>query len=336
MKSIEILRYIERVEASSRYDGRFKTIYALVCSLPDKELIQYVETHGFPSFYLKLIARRGLEKTFSTRQKNAVSRMLKQLAVSECKNKTTLRESLKSRFALVPQAYKKKILHCMLAQGTKKERLWAYIRLGWRWDDTFSQTIEQCYSEYHEKECAYLILNKFPSSFIYEHRETLAQHVSWRWVMKSTGKDYPGLIDRDKLTSLEWVHLMVDLHLTENRDDIEEYLYYNIASIVDSIISGEYHQRYPLSLRDLPNVNWTVWAMGQMGMADAIIRFQSYDQKFEHYIPEDIDDEKKVEMLYPWLCDVYDTFAVEIQGWPSREEKGYSLEQFLSQSARLY
>ena len=33
-------------------------------------------------------------------------------------------------------------------------------------------------------------------------------------------------------------------------------------------------------------------------------------------------------MVYPWLCDVYDTFAVGMMGWPSREDKGYTLEQY--------
>ena len=328
MKPTEILKHIDEIESMHGYDGRHKTIYALICSLPDKELMQYVETHGFPSFYLKLIARRGLEKPFVSRQKKAVSRILKQLAVPDCKNKTQFREGLKALYNFVPQAYRQKILRCMLEQGTKKERLWAYTRLNWKWDDAFASTIEQCFSQYHEVECARLILDFFPASFVYEHREEFVQLMGWRWVMSSVGKEYPDLINREKLSPLEWVHVVIDLHLTEHMSDIEDFLYHNIASKTDSIMCGVYHHDCPQSLRDLPDVSWTVWAMGQMGMADAIFRFQAFDRKFETYVPEDIDNEKRTEMVYPWLCDVYDTFAVGMLGWPSRVEKQFSLEQY--------
>lgn len=328
MKPSETLKHIDEIESMHGYDGRYKTVYALVCSLPDKELMQYVETHRFPSFYLKLIARRGLEKLFATRQKNTVSRILKLLALPDCDNKTQLREGLKARYNFVPQVYQKKILRCLLEQGTKKERLWAYTRLRWKWDDSFVPAIVQCFEQYHEIECAWLILDFFPASYVYEHREEFVQLVGWRWVMSSVGKDYPELIDREKLTDAEWVHVVVDLRLMEHKTYIEDYLYRNIASMTDSILCGVYHHDCPMSLRDLPDVNWTVWAMGQMGMADAIFRFQAFDRKFETYVPEDIDDEKRTEMVYPWLCDIYDTFAVGMLGWPSREEKQFSLEQY--------
>lgn len=328
MKPSETRKHIDEIESMHGYDGRYKTIYALVCSLPDKELMQYVETHGFPSYYMRLVARRGLERAFAARQKNTVSRMLKQLSLPDCKNKTQLRERLKQRYPHVPLSYRQRILRCMLTQGTKKERLWVYTRLGWQWDDSFAHAIEQCLAEYHEVECAYLILDHFPTAFVYERREEFAQMVGWRRVMSSVGKDYPDIIDRERLSPLEWLQVVVDLHLTEHRGDIEDYLYHKITSVTDSIMSGVYHQDCPQSLRDLPDVNWTVWAMGQMGMSEAILRFQAFDRKFETYVPEDIDDEKRAETVYPWLCDVYDTFAVGMLGWPTREEKGYSLEQY--------
>lgn len=328
MKPSETLKHIEEIESMHGYDGRYKTAYALICTLPDRELMQYVESHRFPGFYLKLIDRRGLKEQFTSRQKTTVSRLVKQLSEPECRNKSQLREQLKARYNFVPQAYRERILHCMLAQGTKKERLWVYTRLGWQWDDSFAPAIEQRFAEYHEVECAYLILNQFPAAFIYEHREEIAQLVGWRWVMSRAGKDYPDIIDRERLSSSEWAHVVVDLRLTEHKSDIEAFLYHNIASLVDSILCGVYHQFCPQSLREFPDVNMAVWAMGQMGMSDAIIRFQAYDRKFETFVPEDIDDEKRAEMVYPWLCDVYDTFAVEMLGWPLREEKRYSLEQY--------
>ena len=328
MKPTEILKHIDEIESQRDYVGRFKTIYALVCTLPDKELMQYVETHGFSEVFMKIIVRRGLKEQFAVRQKSIVSRMLRQLSMPDCKNKTLCREGLKSRYAYVPKAYQQKILHSMLTQGTKKERLWAYTRLGLRWDNSYTQIIERCLAEYQEAECAHLILKHFPTQFVYEHQEEFVRLVGWRWVMSCVGKDYPDIVDREKLTLAEWVHVVVDLHLTDHNADVETFLYHTIATQVDYVMSSGYYRGYSLSLRNFPDVGWAVWAMGQMGMADAILRFQDYDRKFENFVPEDIDDEERADFVYPWLCAVYDTFAVKMLGWPSREEKRYSLEQY--------
>lgn len=95
------------------------------------------------------------------------------------------------------------------------------------------------------------LLDFFPASYVYEHREEFVELVGWRWVMSSVGKDYPELIDREKLTDAEWVHVVVDLRLMKHKTYIEDYLYRNIASMTDSILCGEYHQDCPMSLRDL-------------------------------------------------------------------------------------
>lgn len=347
MKPTDILKHIDEIESQWSYYGRFKTVYALVCSLPDKALMQYVETHSFPEVFMKVIARRGLKEQFASRQKMTVSRYITLLSNLDCKNKTSLRDGLKARYNLVPPAYKERILRCMLAQNTKKERLWAYTRLRQKWDNSFFRTIEQCFETYHEVECAWLILDFFPTPYIYEHREVLAGLVGWRWIMSRVGKDYPNLVSCERLTASEWVRVVVDLHMTEHEADIEAYLYNNIAVNVEKLLAkGVYAldlltiknqpfttaHDYPLSLRSIPDVSWTVWAMGQMGMADAIMRFKEYDHMYEHHVPEDYDEETKAKLLYSWLSHVYDTFAVKMLGWPSREEKGYSFETYLNGS----
>lgn len=315
MKPSEILKKIEEIESMHGYGGRYKTAYALVCSLPDAELVQYVETHGFPDYLVRLIKRRGLEKKFISRQKSSVSRMLKQLAAPECTKKTQLREALKERYSFVPQAYQQKILHCMLAQGTKKERLWVYTRLGWHWDDAFALPIESCYKEYHEVECAALIVALFPVDYIYEHRDELASLAGWGYVMRRLGKVHPELVRKELLTSSEWVRTVTDLRLHEYEDDIEEYLYQTIANEVKNILNGDewYHHgrgnERCFTLRDLRGVGLAVWSMGQMGMVDAILRFQKNDQQFEYYLLYDISEDGEKDILYSWLKDVYDVFA---------------------------
>ena len=213
MNSSEILSHLEEIESIHTYSGRFKTAYALVCSLPDAELMQYVESHGFPDYLVNLINRRRLEKQFATRQKSTVSRMLKQLSLPDCTKKTPLREGLKARFPFVPITIQHKILQCMLAQGTKKERLWAYSRLGWHWDDAFMQPIERCFVEYPDVESASLIVKNFPQDYVYEHREELGTLAGCGYVMRRLGKEHPELVRKELLTPSEWIRTVTGLRL---------------------------------------------------------------------------------------------------------------------------
>lgn len=316
MEPSVILRHIEEVESIQSYGGRYKTAYALVCSLPNAELMHYVEMHGFPDYLIKLIKRRGLEKQFITRQKSTVSRMLKRLSMPDCTKKTPLREGLKARFPFVPKAHQRKILHCMLAQGTKKERLWVYTRLGWHWDYAFIQPIERCFVKYREAESAALIVKNFPGDYIYQHRDELAAIAGWGYVMRRLGKEHPELIRKNMLTPSEWIRTITDLRLHEYEEDIEEYLYQTIADEARKLLNGEswYHHgrgnERCLTLRDLPGVGVVVWSMGQMGMADAILRFQQFDQRFEWYLPEIISEYKQKKLFYSWLNDIYCSIVV--------------------------
>lgn len=316
MKNSETVKHIEEIESMHNYGGRYKTAYALICSLPDTELMQYVETHGFPDYLVKLIKRRGLEKQFVTRQKSTASRMLKLLSLPDCSKKTPLREALKARFPFVPESYKQKILHCMLVQGTKKERLWAYTRLGWHWDDTFTLPIEQCYMEYHEVESASLIVKNFHVDYIYQHRDELAAVAGWGYVMRRLGKEHPELVRKELLTPSEWIRTVTHLRLHQYENEIEDYLYQAISTEVEKLKNHEswyIHRqgdRRFFTLRDLPGVSVAVWSMGQMGMVDAIMRFQKYDQRFEWYLPENIPEDKQEELFYSWLNDIYNTIAV--------------------------
>ena len=40
-------------------------------------------------------------------------------------------------------------------------------------------------------------------------------------------------------------------------------------------------------------------------MAEAILRFQQYDKRFEWYLPENIPEDKQEEMFHSWLDDIY-------------------------------
>lgn len=274
-----------------------------------------METHGFPDYLVKLIKRRGLEKRFITRQKSTVSRMLKQLSYSDCTNMTLLREGLKKRFPFVPQSYQQMILLCMLAQGTKKERLGAYTRLGWHWDNAFIRSIERCYIEYREVESASLIVKNFPLYYIYQHRDELAAIAGWGYVMRRLGKEHPELVRKELLTPSEWIRTVTHLRLHQYENEIEDYLYQAISTEVEKLKNHEswyIHRqgdRRFFTLRDLPGVSVAVWSTGKMGMADAILRFQKYDKHFEWYMPEDIPEEKQEELFSSWLDDIYNTIT---------------------------
>jgi hypothetical protein len=61
--------------------------------------------------------------------------------------------------------------------------------------------------------------------------------------------------------------------------------------------------------------------MGQMGMADAILRFLEYDRRYEWHLPEEMSKEMEEETFHSWLNDIYTSIAVAKLGWPSLDAK---------------
>jgi len=75
-----------------------------------------------------------------------------------------------------------------------------------------------------------------------------------------------------------------------------------------------------ISLRTLKCTGICLWAMGQMGMADAIIRFSEMDAKFETQFKYDKDTDNLPGKLKNWLFEVYNHISREVlKEEPSKE-----------------
>ena len=65
------------------------------------------------------------------------------------------------------------IILALLSRG-KKERDWVYeVLFDFFWDDAFMDKIKEVFEKYHERGSSFLIIDKFPTSYIKEHMDEL-------------------------------------------------------------------------------------------------------------------------------------------------------------------
>ncbi|MCR4964173.1 MAG: hypothetical protein K6A41_00790 [Bacteroidales bacterium] len=85
-------------------------------------------------------------------------------------------------------------------------------------------------------------------------------------------------------------------------------------------INGEEVNHTTQSLFSFSQVKFILWTMGQMDLADPILRFYELDRKLLFYTVHDTAEQVANELLQ-WLIDIYEKINVEMLGYPKLEEE---------------
>ena len=78
---------------------------------------------------------------------------------------TESRNGMQDRFNGQSWNDQKKILLAFL-QSIKSDRVWAYRKISYYWDDSFIPLVKELWETYHEWQCALPIILHFPISYI--------------------------------------------------------------------------------------------------------------------------------------------------------------------------
>ena len=390
MKPKEIRQKIQDLWENGYYD-RGRIAYALAMTLPDDELLDMVadffynkgirtvigrNRDGSPrySMFVGIIQRRGLEHRLWRRQRKPILATMEELSSDSCKRKGFLRERLKNWYYIANESYRKRIALFMLNQPTKKERQWAYSRIMTQWDDAYRDAVACAFEKFNDDNAAGVILNHFPSEYIYRHRERLSELKGDGWVYSLVGKDHPEVVCLERLSPSQRVRVIRSLDLRDRADEVEDMLYKSIASEVAYILSrgdmdttdlcfdrdkgrtyairdlytdffcyyyttewsakdgyylpryfelkGEEFFGYAINLFGFNGVASVIRAMGSLGMADALVRFE----RLNSFLQCTAEDKESLPLnMMEWLQKVYRLINVNMLGYAPLPEKYSSL-----------
>ena len=121
------------------------------------------------------------------------------------------RKDIQQRFSCLDWKIQKQILFLFLDSG-KTDRIWAYTKLFWIWEDSFCEKIQSLWEQYHEDRCSWVIIKHFPEQYLQEHIDSLGYGRNYYFICRRLCllKDYE--VDKSKLTKLDYLSILALKH----------------------------------------------------------------------------------------------------------------------------
>lgn len=204
-----------------------------------------------------------------------IGRLLRYYLDKKSRQVVYARTQLRSRFLYQSYQDQNKILMAFL-NGSKDDRDWAarYLRDNWRkemaeavsvaWDKTSIQTL------------AYVILRHFPDEYILKDQKRLSEIAGYQYVCARVGNDPSFVLDESRLNTPDYFYVMAKLGGKVDAVVMEQRFY-------DYLLTYPYDYRLlnfkPVSILSIEGVDRMIWAMGVLGMQDALVRLLDFLDK---------------------------------------------------------
>lgn len=195
------------------------------------------------------------------------------------------RTVLKSRFDYLSTRERRGIIDAFLEKGKPSDRKWVYKKLTNEWDEQYKSKIEELWNEYHDDDCAMLIIRHFSLSFIFNHREELDNDISHYWLFNRLAQLPSFDINSLGLSSLEYLRLVCYSKRNVSDNDVRVALYRVVCNIVkneeklddlgDVMNDGTPlpNIHFCISTYDYENVKRALWYIGKTGYPNVLLDY---------------------------------------------------------------
>lgn len=198
------------------------------------------------------------------------------------------RQEIQRRFDSLDWKDQKKIILLFLSSG-KSDRQWAYTKLIRNWDDDFMPIVQELFEKYHEEGCLWPVTWYFPTDYVKEHAEELAEGKNYYKLCYRLANDKVEFEPKyEKLTPKEYLSV---LKIQERKpdDDVALRLLYNVLYDIctnkytkyDNTIT--YYTYYmedemrPLLASDFVYVNEIIERLKSLGCDSAVKKFLGWE-----------------------------------------------------------
>lgn len=234
---------------------------------------------------------------------------------------TASREKLRRLFPHLEWRVQRKILLYFLKDATKSDRIWALRTIQSDWsligDCKKSEVImwlteiQHQWLLHHEKEAAIILIKHEQHKFVAEFEKELSDAIGYQKVALRLGENADYIVDRSRMTDLEWLYVMTKLKRTVEKQTCEVIL---TEVLLDAIHKNECpysRENEELSFVLDSNIGLAIWCIGRLKYTDLIMDFYKHDLELcnslkGHY--ETPDEEwtlmcKQAKYFFPLLCN---------------------------------
>lgn len=219
----------------------------------------------------------------------AISTLLGLYLNKKSKQVRYARKCLRERFDKQSYRDQNRILRAFL-EGPAIDCDWAGRVLRDTWRKEMTGRIKEAWSKSKRQMLAYVILRYLPNNYILQEQLPLAQIAGYQYVCARIGNEPEFEIDESRLSTPVFLYVMAKLGRTVDYDVMEKRIY-------DFLLHYEGYYDFlkvTPSFSCIPGWDQMIWAMGVLGMQDALIRLLGFENRIkEVQSTEDLDFEDK-------------------------------------------
>ena len=201
-----------------------------------------------------------------------IGRLLRYYLDKKSKKVVYARTHLRSRFLHQSYQEQNKILTAFL-NGSKDDCEWAarYLRDNWRKE--MADSVSGAWYKTRIQALAYVILRHFPDGYILKEQDHLSEIAGYQYVCARVGNDPSFVLDESRLNTPDYFYVMAKLGRKVDAVVMEKRFY-------DYLLTYPYDYKHlnfkPVSLLSIEGVGRMIWAMGVLGMQDALVRILDF------------------------------------------------------------
>lgn len=215
--------------------------------------------------------------------KNApISTLLKLYQDKKSKQVRFARKCLRERFDNQSYRDQNRILRVFL-DGTAIDCDWAGRILRENWRKEMKEDIEKAWTRTRRPMLAYVILRHFPNNYIVQEEYPLSESAGYQYVCARIGNEPEFVLDESRLCVQDYFYVMAKLGRKVDFEKMEKKIY-------DFLLNYDGYYDHYLSSPSFSNIKgWDrmVWAMGVLGMQDALIRLLQFENKVKEALPSE-------------------------------------------------
>ncbi len=231
----------------------------------------------------------------------SIAALLKAFTNKQSGKVAEARTELRDRFDWQDYHTQRKILTAFLSSG-KEDRMWGCNRLRNNWDNAFYDDVKTLWEQYHEKECAAVVIRHFPMKYVYDNMSTLDIHENYTHLCIKL-IHYPKFqIDQDKLkeapvfsiyNEVEYLYILAKSKSKVEKGFATNTLYRQMATFINThdappkymgsraYIFERHIEERKVSTKYFDFVSGILWCMGELGLVEELIAFEEWDNKIK-------------------------------------------------------
>ena len=205
---------------------------------------------------------------------------------------TEARRDIQHRFACLDWKDQKKILNLFLESG-QTDRDWAYSKLLWIWDDSFTEKIKTLWDKYHEYKCSWVIIRHLPKEFILEKMQEIDIGRNYYFISLRLSGLTNWEIDKEKLSIKDYLSLCSQ---TERSMDDLEVLDLLFMLVHDKCVEGPTQEDLKnisygsiFSATSFSEIRTALYHVYGIGCNQAAVEFEKWNEAIQLRITESKD-----------------------------------------------